>query len=150
MITFRCREQAAGKGKPAQRRGASAVEMAFVLPVFVTLVLGMIEVGRGIMVAQLLENAAREGARMSILDNTTNAQVTSSAQTFMQSAAGVALGDTTVVINVAGSNGAALSSAKPGDLITVTCSIPFSKVSWLPPNYLAGMNLSALSAMRHE
>jgi hypothetical protein len=68
----------------------------------------------------------------------------------MQSAAGVALSDTQVVINVAGSNGAALSTANPGDLITVTVSIPFSKVSWLPPNYLSGMTLSALSAMRHE
>jgi Flp pilus assembly protein TadG len=150
MINFRRHAQAAGKAQGLGRRGASAVEMAFVLPVFVTLILGMIEVGRGIMVAQLLENAAREGARASILDNTTNAQVTSAAQSFMQSAAGVALSDTQVVINVAGSNGAALSTANPGDLITVTVSIPFSKVSWLPPNYLAGMTLSAIAAMRHE
>ena len=102
MINVRRHAQAGRNGQALKRRGASAVEMAFVLPVFVTLILGMIGVGRGIMVAQLLENAVREGARASILDNTTNAQVTSAAQSFMQSAAGVALSDTQVVINVAG------------------------------------------------
>lgn len=66
---------------------------------------------------------------MAILDYTTNAEVISAAQTLMQPSAGVSLGDATVTINVAGSNGAALTSANPGDLVTVTVSIPYSKVS---------------------
>ena len=124
--------------------------MAMVMPVFVIALLGIIELGRAIMVSQLLENAAREGARMAILDNTTNSQVTTAAQTFMQNAANIAPNKVTVTINVAGSNSAQLSSAKPSDLITVTVSVPFSSVSWLPPNYLSGATLSALGAMRHE
>ena len=36
--------------------------MAFVLPVFFTVILGMVELGRGIMVEQLVTNAAREAA----------------------------------------------------------------------------------------
>jgi Flp pilus assembly protein TadG len=134
----------------ACRRGTAAVEMAMVLPVFVIAMLGIIELGRAIMVSQLLENASREGARMAILDNTTNAQVTTAAQTFMQNAANIAPSKVTVTINVAGSNGAALSTANPGDLITVTVSTAFSSVSWLPPKYLSGATLSAIAAMRHE
>ena len=150
MLIFQ-RSNASNPRDPVyDRRGTAAVEMAMVLPVFVIAMLGIIELGRGIMVCQLLENASREGARMAILDNTTNAQVTSAAQTFMQNAANIAPSNVTVSINVAGSNSAPLSSANPGDLITVTVSVPFSSVSWLPPNYLKGVTLSALGAMRHE
>jgi len=132
------------------RRGAAAVEMAVVLPIFIMALLGIIELSRGIMITQLLENAAREGARMSILDGTTNSQVQTSAQTFMQNAAHISPSNVTVTININGSNGASLANAKQGDLVTVTVSVAFSNVSWLPPNYLKGATLSALAAMRHE
>ena len=115
---------------PAERRrGTAAVEMAMVLPVFIIAMLGIIELGRGIMVSQILENAAREAARMAILDNTTNAQVTTTAQSIMQNAANIAPGNVTVTINVAGSNSAPLTSANPGDLVTITVSVPFSSES---------------------
>jgi Flp pilus assembly protein TadG len=150
MFNFRRTNASIRQSTDLRRRGTAAVEMAMVLPVFVTALLGIIELGRAIMVSQLLENAAREGARMAILDNTTNAQVTTAAQTFMQNAANIAPSKVTVTINVAGSNSAALSTANPGDLISVTVSIPFSSVSWLPPHYLSGVTLKALGAMRHE
>jgi Flp pilus assembly protein TadG len=150
MLKFR-RDDASNRRHPDLcRRGTAAVEMAMVLPVFVIAMLGIIELGRGIMVSQLLENAAREAARMAILDNTTNAQVTSAAQTFMQNAGKIPPSSVTVSINVAGSNSAPLTGANPGDLVTVTVSVPFSSVSWLPPHYLAGVSLSAIGAMRHE
>jgi Flp pilus assembly protein TadG len=133
-----------------RRRGAAAVEFAMILPVFFTVIMGMIEVGRGIMVSQILENAARNAARMAILDNTANATVISTTQSFVASAAGVGNTDTTVHISVNGSSGAALSSANPGDTILVTVSLPASKISWVPANYLSGMNLSTICVMYHE
>ena len=42
------------------RRGGSAVEMAFLTPVLLALVMGMIEAARLGMVCQLLTTAARE------------------------------------------------------------------------------------------
>ena len=46
------------------RRGAVAVEAAMTLPLLLTLMLGVWEVGRMIQVQQILVNAAREGARL--------------------------------------------------------------------------------------
>ena len=46
------------------RRGTAMVEMALVLPIFLMLVLGIIEFGRAMMIANLVTNAAREGARV--------------------------------------------------------------------------------------
>ena len=65
------------------------VEMALVLPLFLTLILGMIEFGRAMMIANLVTNAAREGARMAVLDGSSNTTVTDGIKTFLQSAIGV-------------------------------------------------------------
>ena len=129
------------------RRGTAAVEFAFVLPVFITLVLGIIEMGRGIMVGQLVTNAARDAARTACLTGTTNSQVVSAAQSTVATTCGVSQGD--VLVSIATSSGS-VSTAKTGDLITVTVSLPFEKVSYLPPKYLSGKSLTATSAMRHE
>lgn len=45
------------------RRGAAAVEMALVLPLFLLVIFGIVEIGRAFMVEHLLANAARVGAR---------------------------------------------------------------------------------------
>ena len=47
----------------APRRGSAAVEAAVVMPVIVTMLLGMLEVGRLVEVQEIMNNAAREGAR---------------------------------------------------------------------------------------
>lgn len=54
-------------------RGTSIVEMALVLPLFMLLVLGVMDFGRAIYVRNILANAARDGARFAIVDpaNTT-------------------------------------------------------------------------------
>lgn len=133
------------------RRGAALVEMAVCLPVFLTVMLGIIELGRAIMVGQLVTNAAREGARLAIVDGSTNTQVSDAVKSFLSGAAGVGAGDVSVTITVSGtSSGNQVSNAKPRDLVTVTASIPFSKVSYLPPKYMAGQSLTGTSAMRHE
>jgi Flp pilus assembly protein TadG len=44
------------------------VEMALVLPVFMMVLLGIVEFGRAMMVSQLLANASREGARLAIVE----------------------------------------------------------------------------------
>jgi Flp pilus assembly protein TadG len=145
---FRRRCPAHPGPKTLFRRGVAAVEMAFVLPVFITLVLGMIELGRAIMVSQLMINAAREAARAGVIDGSSNSSVTSIATSFLQSAANINPGDVNVTISTSG--GGDVSNAKAQDLITVNLSVPYSKVSWLPPKYLDGANLTAMSAMRHE
>jgi hypothetical protein len=100
------------------------------------------------MVAQLMTNAAREAARTAIIDGSTDTSVANVAKTFLQTAAKVNPSDVSVTITNA--SGGSVATAQPRDLITVNVSLPYSKVSWLPPKYLAGKSLSATSAMRHE
>ena len=59
-----------------EREGVAAVEAAFVLPIVVTLMLGIWEVGRMIEVTQLVTNAAREGARVAAGGNINGTSVT--------------------------------------------------------------------------
>src|SRR3954470_18468622 len=74
-----------------KRRGASAVEMAFIAPVFLTLVLGIIESSRLGMVAQLLTTAAREGCRVAVLSGTTQSGVENRVNAVLRGS-GVAVG----------------------------------------------------------
>lgn len=55
------------KAAGPHRRGAAIVEFAVVLPLLITLLLGVIEYGWLFMVRQSLQNAAREGCRQMVL-----------------------------------------------------------------------------------
>ena len=50
------------------RRGAVAVEFAIVAPILVACVVGLVELGRAFEMQNLLEVAAREGARFASMD----------------------------------------------------------------------------------
>jgi Flp pilus assembly protein TadG len=125
------------------RRATAAVEFAVVAPVFLLMVFGMIEYGRMVMVYQVLTNASREGARVAVLDGATTASVTSQVNSYLSS--GTITGATVTVSPNPPSN------AEYGDPVTVTVSIPFSQVSWLPsPMYLGGKTLTSATVMRRE
>jgi Flp pilus assembly protein TadG len=51
-------------------RGQALVEFALILPVFVLLLVGLFDGGRAIYAASAVNNAAREGARQAIVDQT--------------------------------------------------------------------------------
>lgn len=148
-ITMRRQDVFGVSRRGERRRGTALVEMALVLPVFITVILGIIEFGRALMVGQLVTNSAREGARLAIVDGSTNSQVISAVQTFLQGAANVSPSDVTVTVTVNGGGGD-VSTAQPRDLIGVAVSLPFTKVSYLPPTYLTNTNLKSSSSMRHE
>jgi Flp pilus assembly protein TadG len=125
------------------RRATAAVEFAVVAPVFLLLVFGMIEYGRMVMVEQIITNASREGARAAVLDGATTSSVQTAVTSYLSS--GSITGATiTVAPNPP-------STAQYGDPVTVTVSIPFSQVSWLPsPMYLGATTLTQATAMRRE
>lgn len=146
-----CHRQQTAVRVSGERRGAAMVEMALVLPVFVALMLGVIEFGRAIMVGQLVTNAAREGCRQAILDGSTNTAVTDFVQQFLADTANVAKSDVSVTVAIGNAAaGGQLINAQSRDLVTISVSLPFSKVSFLPPTFLKTTNLTAQSAMRHE
>jgi Flp pilus assembly protein TadG len=57
---------------PARRRAAAAAELAFFLPVLVTLVLAAVDFGRFITAYLAVTNAARAGAQYGIMNNFTS------------------------------------------------------------------------------
>jgi Flp pilus assembly protein TadG len=52
------------------RKGQSLVEFAFILPIFLLILVGIFDVGRGVFAYHTLNNAAREGGRQAIVDQT--------------------------------------------------------------------------------
>lgn len=137
------------------RRGAAIVETAIVLPVFLAVTLGIVEFGRAMMVGQLVTNAAREGARLAVIDGSTNASVETAIKDFLTQAAGTSASDVTVTITItpaAGNTnpGNSLAASHSKDVIAVKVEVPFSKVSYVKGSYLEGKKLIAQSTMRHE
>jgi Flp pilus assembly protein TadG len=125
------------------RRGAAVVEFAIVAPVFFLLVFGMIEYGRMVMVQQVITNASREGARVAVLDGATASDVQTKVSSYLSSAK--ISGQTTTI------DPSNPSSAGYGAPVTVTVSVGFNQVSWLPaPFFLGGKTLTATSVMRRE
>ena len=126
-----------------KRRGAAVVEFAIVAPVFILLVFGMIEYGRMVMVQQLLTNASREGARKAVLDGATKSEIETLVRDYLSNSS---VSGATVTVTPDPPSNAAF-----GDPVTVSVSIPFDQVSWLPsPMYLGGATMSASAVMRRE
>ena len=122
------------------RRGAVMVEFALVAPLFVVLVLGMIEVARMLMVQEILVNAAREGARAAVSPGETDAQVNQTVDNYL--AASKVTGYTRTI---APSLSASPASGAP---IKVTVSVSCANVSWLgTPTYFRNKSLSASVVM---
>jgi Flp pilus assembly protein TadG len=132
--------------KSASKRGVAAVEMALVLPVFITLVFGLIEATQFAMACQELTTAAREGCRVAVLDGKVQADVQSRISTVL-SGSGISVGTVTPTCPSPYS----WDSAPAGTAITVSLSVPFSQVSWLPtPFFLKGASVSAAATMSSQ
>jgi Flp pilus assembly protein TadG len=124
------------------RRGASAVEFAIVAPVFFMLVIGIVEVGRAMMVQQMLINASRVGARVAATLSGTQSAAVSAVNSY---ATGVGIPGVSTSISPNPDTAAA------GTAITVNASIPFANVSWMPaPWFMGGKTLTASTVMRKE
>lgn len=138
-----------------KRRGAALVEAAIVLPILFVIILGIIEFGRGMMVAQMVVTAARTGVRSAVIDGATNADVTTQVQTFLADATGATATDIDVDITITPgpesiTTGNEVANSEAGDMIALQVSLPFDQVSWLNGVFLKGTNLKGSAVMRHE
>jgi Flp pilus assembly protein TadG len=122
------------------------VEFAVVMPIFVLMVFGMIEIGRAVMVQQILVNASREGARLGVLDGTTDTEVRTRVNEYLQAASLPAA--TTDQISFPQGNP---QDVDYGDAVEVKVQLGFGQVTWLAtPIYLGGKTLEASTVMRRE
>ena len=63
--------------KKPESRGQSILEFALTLPIFLAIVVGVVDVGHAVAARSLLANCAREGARSAIFPQTADATVIS-------------------------------------------------------------------------
>lgn len=125
------------------RLGAAVVEFAIVGPLMILLTMGMLELGRAVMVQQLLINASREGARLAVLPGVTTSDVTTlvNQELTNQTINGATV--TTVPVD--------LSNASSGSAVTVKVTVPASSISWIPnPAFTLNSTLEAETTMRRE
>jgi hypothetical protein len=113
------------------------------------MVFGMLEFGRAVMVQQMITNASREGARIAILDGATTSNVQTTVASYLTTSG---ISGTTVTVSPNPP-----SNAGYGDPVTVSVSIPFGQVSWVPlPKIpwtdidLKAKTLHATTVMRRE
>lgn len=127
----------------SDRTGAAVVEFAVVAPLLVMLTFGMIEIGRIVMVKQLMINASREGARLAVLPSSTEYQVIQQVQSELSSAY---VSGATITLNPA-----SLASAPAGTPVTVSIAVNSASVSWLPkPMFVISQTITAATTMRRE
>jgi Flp pilus assembly protein TadG len=112
----------------AFRHGASVVEFAIVIPIFFLFILALIEIGRGMMVTNLVHNAARAGCREGILPNKADNDITTAVDAALS---GQGLKGRTITIKV-NDTVANASTAQSKDEVTVVVSVPVTQNTWLP------------------
>ena len=132
------------------RRGAAAVELAIVLPVFLLVIFGIVEFGRAFMAEHILANGARLGARSAIVEGSTNAQVIQQVTDFCVDTLAVNGADVVVVIEDETGTAIDLATSTEGDFCRVSVAIAFDKVSFVTGSYMDNAALESSCIMEHE
>lgn len=141
--------------KSDSRRGVAAVEFALVLPVFLTVSLGIIEYGRALMAGNLVTSAAREGCRIAGRTGATNNEVENAVRDFLISSLKVSSSQVAVTITVTAAAGNPdpqnqCVNARLRDLVMVEAKVPYTAVAFVPAKFLESVTLTSRSYMRHE
>lgn len=153
----------------SRRRGATALEFAFILPVFLIFVFGLMAVGHYRMSADLLKGACRNAARYGAMQNVSTAMAQ---QRFRETVApGMNANLVTLYIKDLGATDAAngampanssqysalpnieLSSAPSRRLFAVYAEVNYNSIAIIPMNWIPWANNLKLSAQvftRHE
>jgi Flp pilus assembly protein TadG len=147
------------------RKGTTTVEVAFVLPVFFTLVFGVIQICHAQMVEYVLKCACRSAARYGSAGTITTAQTEAKLQQilscamdpskvtiFVKNAAEYEDGENLpeTVSEFQALPNIELASAEPRQLFLVRATVPYNDVAILSLPYCSGLTISGDSLTRHE
>ena len=133
--------------KKPNERGAAATEFALLLPVFLMILFGIIELGMIMYGREVVTNAAREGARAGIVQGPpkrTSGQITTIANSYLT---GTGINQADVTFTPAG-----VGLASPNTL-TVTAQYNYRFLIPYIPNVLGIPNpllITTQAVMRHE
>ncbi len=120
------------------------VETALVLPIFFLLVFGLIEMACLGLTSQVLTSAAYSACRVAVISNQSQDNVTETVQGVLTSA-GISSSSYTLVTTPAD-----VTTAKFGDPVTVTISVPFNSVSWITPSFLGSALITSSATLSSE
>jgi Flp pilus assembly protein TadG len=130
-----------------QRRGATAVEMALVAPLFFLFALALIEFSRIALVKQALTDAARAGCREAVLATTLSHE---EVESVIRDNLRAILADTHVDSCQVTLSHTDFSNVQRGTEITASIEVDCSDVSWISPRYGDGVMIRAESTMNRE
>ncbi|GAA5507179.1 TadE/TadG family type IV pilus assembly protein [Novipirellula caenicola] len=127
----------------SMRWGTVSVEFAFVaIPMFI-LLFAAIELGRGMMTVQALEEAARSGCRVAVLRGSNEKDVKAEVKQLTD-----AMGISKLSIEI---EPATLETTPQWDPVTVRVTANFADMSWLPvPRHFSGMSYTAACVLPRE
>ena len=138
----------------SSRAGSAMVEMAVCFPVFMLILMGIIEFGRAMSVNQMLNSASRIGCRAAVLDGFSNSSVSSIVKQHVTSTIGCEQSIIAVAITTTSSRtGSTLSDvslASTGDMIKLDVSVRFADVSWAVKDWMGGSRICGRCSMQHE
>jgi Flp pilus assembly protein TadG len=118
-----------------RRSGAVAVETALILSMTILILFGTFEYGRLLMDWNILNNAAREGCRYALVNNTSttiNSDVTSVVTSYMGPETGSFSGLTVTVSGTHNGVSTPVNNLVAGDLITVNVSGTYNFMNIVP------------------
>jgi Flp pilus assembly protein TadG len=115
------------------------VELAFLAPLLGTLILGMFELGRGLMVKEFLSDAAQKACRTAALPGKSNSDVSAEIDNIMSdnSVTGYSY---TIQVNGATAD---VNTAKQYDQVSVKVSVPVSQVFWTTSFFLPASSVES-------
>ena len=133
----------------ANRRGVAMLEMAIVLPILLLLLLGILEMGRVVMIYQVTTNATREAARRAVVPGATDSAVLSMCNTYLDRGGISSTGRSVQILNSAGTP-SAMTAIPSHSSVTVRVTIPFSENTWGFSQIFGGRSLTSSATMRRE
>lgn len=136
-------------------RGAALIETAITIPIILLVSVGIFEFGRAFQVQQVLTNAAREGARIAIIESSTETDIRTAVTTYMKGGGLVAATVDAATVTVARDEAFSVPGATASQ---VTISYPFSFMVLKPVARLINQDttlgdavvMTATATMRNE
>ena len=141
-------------------RGAALLETAITIPIILLICVGIFEFGRAYQTWQVLTNAAREGARVSILTDKTDDQVKAAVENYMKTGGlpcvggsvpatcrGAAVVNINRNVTIDGNSGSSISVDYPFDFIVLN-----PVVKMVTPTSKTGtpITMHSIALMRNE
>ena len=137
------------------RKGTVAVEFAVLMPILLTFLFGIVEIGRGYDVSHVMTLAVREGARFGAMDKvgmlaenqTANDKMVSDIRVFLTASGlpgNVATINITTVPDAPGGSTSAFAVDDPAnnlELFQIEVTLPYASVSHMPATFLKDRNL---------